>query len=96
MEVAQMPLPVNTSPKKYVHGNDLPVRNLDCAVIEHLHTINTARPFDSVKGIFMEGKPLYENAGFREKDHIQLCIRNPNCIKGYFLPRTKFKHHPMV
>ena len=96
MEVAQMPLPVNSSPQKYMHGNDLLIRNLDGAVIEHLHTINTARPFDSVKGIFVEGKPLNEHAGFREKDHIQLCIRNPNCIKGYFLPGTKFKKFPMV
>ncbi|HYE54151.1 MAG TPA: hypothetical protein VD996_04880 [Chitinophagaceae bacterium] len=29
--------------------------------------------------------------GFHEKNHIQLCIRNPNCIKGYFLPRTAHK-----
>ena len=36
---------------------------------------------------FWEGDELYPNAGFREKDHIQICVRNPNCIKGYFLPR---------
>src|SRR5690606_4350330 len=44
------------------------------------------REFDSVRGVFWEGAELYPNAGFREKDHIQLCIRNPNCIKGYFYP----------
>lgn len=32
-------------------------------------------------------KELYANAGFREKNHIQICVCNPNCIKGYFLPR---------
>jgi hypothetical protein len=42
------------------------------------------RLFDSVGGVFVEGKELYPSAGFREKNHIQLCIRNPNCIKGYF------------
>ncbi len=70
--------------------NDLMLRNLDCAVIESLHklrTQNNQEPFDSVRGVFWEGKELYPNAGFREKDHIQICIRNPNCIKGYFLPR---------
>jgi len=36
---------------------------------------------------FWEGNELYPNAGFRKKNHIQICIRNPNCIKGYFLPR---------
>jgi hypothetical protein len=24
--------------------------------------------------------------GFREKNHIQICVRNLNCIKGYFTP----------
>lgn len=43
--------------------------------------------YDSVRGVFLEGKRLYPGAGFSEKDHIQLCIRNPNCIKGFFLPR---------
>ena len=72
-------------------GNELLLRELDCAVIEMLHQVrkNEGLPmFDSVRGVFWEGEPLYPNAGFREKDHIQICIRNPNCIKGYFLPRT--------
>ena len=45
------------------------------------------REFDSVKGVFWEGVELYPDAGFREKNHIQICVRNPNCIKGFFLPR---------
>jgi len=45
------------------------------------------RAYDSVRGVFWEGKPLYPNAGFAEKNHIQICVCNPNCIKGYFLPR---------
>lgn len=44
-------------------------------------------PYDSVRGMFVEGKPLYDDAGFREEDHIQICICNPNCIKGVFYPR---------
>ncbi|MDR7120012.1 hypothetical protein [Rheinheimera soli] len=44
---------------------------------------------DSVRGMFPEGKDLYPNAGFREKNHIQLCIVNPNCILGYFDPRQR-------
>jgi len=40
-----------------------------------------------VKGVFWEGHSLYPNAGFAEKNHIQICVCNPNCIKGYFLPR---------
>jgi hypothetical protein len=77
-EKAGAPLPQN----KGTH--DLLLRPLDCFVIEHLLKDTD---FDSVRGLFPEGKELYEGAGFREKDHIQICIRNANCIKGYFLPR---------
>jgi hypothetical protein len=73
-------------------SKDLMLRELDCAVIETLHQFrkdSKMRPFDSVRGVFSEGNELYANAGFREKDHIQICIRNPNCIKGYFLPRLE-------
>ncbi|SEK41780.1 hypothetical protein SAMN05421740_101809 [Parapedobacter koreensis] len=47
------------------------------------------KEFDSVRGVFWEGNPLYPTAGFREKDHIQICIRNIDCIKGYFLPLSR-------
>ena len=50
--------------------------------------LNSLAEFDSVRGVFVEGNPLYEGAGFHHKNHIQICIRNPNCIKGYFLPRA--------
>ena len=78
---------------------DLLLRHLDCAVIETLHkTIQDTKgtPFDSVRGVFSEGKELYPNAGFKEKDHIQICIRNPNCIKGFFLPRELDKSYQVV
>jgi len=68
---------------------DLLVRELDCAVIEWAHRLRAEKnllEFDSVRSVFWEGKTLYQNAGFREKNHIQICIRNPNCIKGYFYP----------
>jgi hypothetical protein len=83
------PLPTNTSKRSDVK-NELFSRKLDCAVIEILHETRREEglePYDSVRGVFWEGPELYPKAGFREKDHIQICIRNPNCIKGYFLPR---------
>lgn len=69
--------------------NDLFLRELDCAAIQSLHKSlkeNKEKEFDSVRGVFWEGKELYPKAGFREKDHIQVCVRNIDCIKGYFLP----------
>ena len=69
--------------------SDLLQRELDCAVIEALHESmreNAIPPFDSVRGVFWEGAEIYPTAGFREKNHIQICVRNLDCIKGYFLP----------
>ena len=63
------------------------LRRLDCAVIQMLHTIRSYhddQPIDSVKGIFIEGLPIYEGSGFHEKTHIQIAVRNPDCIKGVF------------
>lgn len=82
------PLPVNRN----IAGNkDLLLRELDCAVIERIHQYNREqgeRPYDSVRGVFIEGNPVYEDSGIMEKTHTQLCIINPNCIKGYFKPLT--------
>jgi len=71
-------------------GANNKARELDCAVIETLHGFraNTGKaPFDTVRSFFLEGSTLYEGSGFRELDHIQICVRNALQIKGYFLPR---------
>ncbi|MEM9546468.1 MAG: hypothetical protein AAGA77_10880 [Bacteroidota bacterium] len=71
-------------------NGDLVKRYLDCAVIEQIHKLNKKydeKSFDSVRGVFFEGEDLYPNAGFKSKNHIQIAIRNPNCIKGFFIPR---------
>jgi len=62
-------------------------RNLDCAVINYLHHIRETQgepAIDSVKGIFVEGTPVYKDSGFFQKTHIQICVRNAECIKGVF------------
>jgi hypothetical protein len=85
-KIGELPLPKNSNPGNPKEKFSL-IRNLDCAVIEYLHSSMEQKQYDSVRGMFPEGSPLYDGAGFRTKDHIQICIRNPNCIKGYFLPR---------
>jgi hypothetical protein len=87
-ELASTKLPVNSNARA---NSDLLIRELDCAVIQQIHQYNKAtgkKPFESVRGVFVEGEPVYPNSGFMEKTHIQLCIINPNCIKGYFSPIT--------
>ena len=56
-------------------------------IVHIIREIEEVEAFDSVRGVFFEGNDLYPNAGFKEKNHIQIAIRNPNCIKGYFLPK---------
>ncbi len=70
-----------------MNDHDKLFRHLDCAVIEFIHTImDGTKSFDSVRGMFIEGGTVYEGAGFHEKTHVQIAIRNPDMIKGYFTP----------
>ncbi len=87
-------IPQNTPLRK---DGDLVKRHLDCAVIETIHQFNRdskKHAFDSVRGVFFEGQDLYVNAGFKSNNHIQIAIRNPNCIKGYFIPRELDLDYP--
>jgi hypothetical protein len=80
------PVPKNVGPTPDKAG-----RKLDCAVLNMLHTLREGSalpPFDSVRGPFLEGRPIYRGAGFRSHSHIQICVRNQACIKGYFKPIT--------
>jgi len=86
MEQAGQQMPVN---KQAREGNDLLLRNLDCAVINAVHTLRSVQglpPFDTVRSAFIEGAEVFPGSTFREKNHIQICVRNPLCIKGYFWP----------
>ena len=71
---------------------DLLLRNLDCAVIQTIQSFfakQGVQQYDSVRGVFTEGNPVYPGAGVLEKTHTQICVVNPNCIKGYFAPMKK-------
>lgn len=84
------------------------LRELDCAVIERMHEKHSEQAqeeiqekgftkgkiFDSTRAVFTEGGPVFEGAGLFEKSHIQICIRNPNCILGFFLPRKEIDFIP--
>ncbi|MBO5065309.1 MAG: hypothetical protein J6A49_07020 [Clostridia bacterium] len=88
-EASSVELPKN---RKSAKTKDVLLRDLDCAVIQQIHdynTINNLPKFDSVRGIFTEGDPVYEGSEFLEKTHVQICICNPNCIKGYFTPISR-------
>ncbi|HEX8463827.1 MAG TPA: hypothetical protein VF627_04345 [Abditibacterium sp.] len=67
------------------NGQSLRQRRLDCAVFNLLPLLEE-EPIDSVRAAFWEGESLYPGAGLREADHIQICVRNSECILGYFRP----------
>jgi hypothetical protein len=81
---------------------DFLVRKLDCSVIEYYQYKLESRirfqlaglgyseinSFDTVRGIFTEGGPAFPGAGIQKKNHIQVCIRNLDMIKGFFIPKV--------
>lgn len=65
------------------------VRNLDCAMVNWTITQleKAGNPgFDTVRGVFPEGDPAFPGSYIQEKSHIQIAVRNPDCILGYFIP----------
>jgi len=95
-------LPVN---KNLKDSKDKLLRELDCTLLEYLHNNQLAQykhdlliksysdypMFDSTRAAFIEGAPAYSGAGIFDKSHIQICVRNSNCIKGFFMPRNESK-----
>lgn len=102
LQLAQKKVPVNKDLPEDKH-HDMILRELDCAVIEYMHQkiseqieediaergFSEYMYFDTVRGVFTEGGPIFDGAGIQSKSHIQVCIRNLNCIKGFFIPRKE-------
>lgn len=69
---------------------DLVKRHLDCATVNFVHLLRAKKglpAYDTVRGPFTEGRPLYEGAKIMDRTHIQICVRNPRVsIRGYFRP----------
>ena len=83
-----MPLPVNEA--GFSGDLDLVKRHLDCAVIIFAHSLRGQEQlpsYDTVRGAFPEGRPLYAGARIMESTHVQICVRHPQrSIRGYFRP----------
>jgi hypothetical protein len=77
------PLPQNKTQKNGIFMQ----RQLDCAAIKILHTLREIAkepPYDTVYGVFEEGNELFPGSGFKQKTHVQIAVRNPDNIIGYF------------
>jgi hypothetical protein len=88
-------VPSNKNPPG-VEGKDHLLRYLDCAVLKYLHELVKrnfppgpfSKPYDTVRGVFVEGPPAYSGSGFYSKSHVQIAVLNQACIKGVFYVRS--------
>jgi len=66
------------------------VRSLDCAVVNFFNDQEDQACggicYQSVRGVFEEGKPAFPGACIRAKTHVQIAVRDPKCILGFFVP----------
>ena len=85
-------------------GKKMPVnkganRALDCPVIKYLNGVRETSnelPFDTIRSSFQEGGELYPGSNFTRRLHIEICVRNLNLIKGYFLPMPIEEFNPYL
>lgn len=92
-------LPKNENIPGMKSSRDRILRRLDYTVIEYMFTMNEREsavqpPYDTVRSVFLEGQPIYPDAGFLDKSHIQICVRNPKMIIGYFKPHVEVQDRP--
>lgn len=68
-------------------------RPLDCMVLNYLHDSMPAPKFQTVRGVFLEGKPLYPGGYIQSKTHVQVAVRDLSCIRGVFrVPQGELPH----
>lgn len=92
-KMAGLPIPRNLNAKGTAN-KDRVMRFLDCAVLRHLHAIiadlskndPAVTPFDTVRGMFVEGGKAFAGSGIHLKSHVQIAVRNAACIRGIFYP----------
>lgn len=67
---------------------DKKLRRRDCAVLNWY--LDQAKllgvVYDTVRGGFVEGGPVYEGSGIHRETHIQIAVRSPACILEVFSP----------
>jgi hypothetical protein len=69
-------------------GKKRRIRELDCLVInEFVASIETnGVRFQTVRGPFLEGDPVFPGSGILRESHIQIAVRDNSCILGVFRP----------
>jgi hypothetical protein len=87
-EETNLELPQNT-------GRDFGNRKLDCLVINNVTALvipgageheNRGREVQTVRGAFEEGEEAFPGAVLKKETHIQVAVRDRQCILGIFRP----------
>jgi hypothetical protein len=84
MRDAGAPLPTNAGA-----APDHKLRRLDCAVLNWVldtRAVGARISYDSVRGGFTEGTAVFLGSGIQTETHVQVAIRNHECILGMFRP----------
>ncbi|QDQ28651.1 hypothetical protein FNU76_21105 [Chitinimonas arctica] len=87
MKQVGLPLPKNH--KASDSDVDILLRELDRAVFKFIHEarVEDKQPaYQAVRGAFSQGDRVAENSGFSTRTHIQIALREPSCVLGWFLP----------
>jgi len=71
---------------KHDQSDDMVLRFLGCAITDHLcaQADSAGQGFESVRGLFVEGGPLFPGSKIRKKTHSGIAVRNSDCIRGLF------------
>jgi hypothetical protein len=74
---------------------DKVLRFRDCAVIDStLSSLAETQhvKYQTVRGVFLEGKPAFPGSKIALKSHIQIAVRDPACIIEFFRPDPLHYH----
>lgn len=78
---------LKTNKKSNPDDPDVILRALDRQVFMNLHEMYKAQelsPVDAIKGAFPQGNPIAPTSAIFANSHVQIALRNTECILGYF------------
>jgi hypothetical protein len=83
LDLVGEPVPTNSG-----RTPDNLLRRRDCAVLNYyLRRLERAQVyFDMVRCGFVEGDAAFDGSGIRPQSHVQIAVRNPDCVVGVFRP----------
>lgn len=86
-DTAGRPMPTNRPSDAF--DEDTLIRGLDCAVFNVGHEMRArdgSPPIQLVRAAFYQGRPILDGTEFRTGTHLQLALRDQQCVIGWFLP----------